>query len=192
MLGMMLSRWHALYSGMDMFIASLPMPAVPASAPFEAALLWWGCAAIKTIGGVLAIFTWRILAKATLHAILPPIFRFLSQSFVLPHRRFYIPATDYTDMPQEKGLDPIPSVIDLPGTLHASSTAFTSPYAGRLTGELKQRSGAGTPRRHNTAELEKSYEVPAVGPDDDEAPGKHYDADGQWRMSHLDLFSAWY
>ncbi|RPD55563.1 hypothetical protein L227DRAFT_579534 [Lentinus tigrinus ALCF2SS1-6] len=40
--------------------------------------------------------------------------RFLSHLLTLPHRRFYTPATDYPSVPPEKGLRPIPSVIDLP------------------------------------------------------------------------------
>ncbi|KAJ8688727.1 Long-chain base-1-phosphate phosphatase [Pleurotus ostreatus] len=94
-------------------------------------LVWWSVAFIKVVVGVLAIFTWRLLAKSLLHVILPPIFRFLSRlvfPLSLPHRRFYTPATDYTNVPSDfvgvnggrggaalgMGLGrAVPSVIDL-------------------------------------------------------------------------------
>lgn len=74
--------------------------------------------------GILIIFAWRIIAKSTLHLILPPTFRFFARAVSLPNRRFYTPATQYNVMPSEfsqaggglGGLRPIPSVIDLPST----------------------------------------------------------------------------
>ncbi|OCH86020.1 hypothetical protein OBBRIDRAFT_738818 [Obba rivulosa] len=101
---------------------------------------------IKMILGVLIIFAWRIFAKSLFHLILPPTFRFLAQLFTLPHRRFYTPATDYKTVPPEKGLRPIPSVIDLPGMVElemdevAASTARRLAHASRRR-ELKLRNG---------------------------------------------------
>jgi len=63
--------------------------------------------------------------------VLPPTFRFLSIIFTLPSRRFYTPATDYTTVPPEKGLHPIPSVIDLPSQLEMEVDKEASASTGR-------------------------------------------------------------
>ena len=95
--------------------------------------------------GVLTIFVWRIAAKSFCLSILPPIFLFLAQLFTLPHRRFYTPATDYTSVPPEKGLRPIPSVIDLPRMVEYEAAESTARAQGRggVYGAVKQRSGKG-------------------------------------------------
>ena len=62
--------------------------------------------------------------------VLPPTFRLLSHLFTLPHRRFYTPATDYTSVPPEKGLRPIPSVIDLPRMVEYEANAASTARAG--------------------------------------------------------------
>ncbi|EPT05759.1 hypothetical protein FOMPIDRAFT_1045062 [Fomitopsis schrenkii] len=82
---------------------------------------WWIIGGMKMILGILIIFVWRILAQSILHVVLPPIFRLLAHAFTLPHRRFYTPATDYTSVPPEKGLYPIPSVIDLPNVMDTAT-----------------------------------------------------------------------
>ena len=51
--------------------------------------------------GILVIVMWCILAKSVLHMILPPKFLLLAQAFMLPNRRFYTLATDYTNIPSE-------------------------------------------------------------------------------------------
>lgn len=88
--------------------------------------------------GVAVIFVWRIVAKTTMHLLLPPLFRGLARLFTLPHRRFYTPATDYKGpVPEvEGGLRSIPSVIDIPRMLEsddgdnaASSSAVLPRYA---------------------------------------------------------------
>ena len=58
------------------------------------------------------LFVWCLVVKAVFHAI-PSIFRFTAHLFTLPNRRFYAPAMDYEHVANEKGLHPIPSVIDL-------------------------------------------------------------------------------
>lgn len=122
------------------------------------------------------IFTWRILAKSVLHTILPPTFRLLAQAFTLPNRRFYTPATDYKSVPPEKGLHPIPSVIDLPSHMGVDATGMSlvgnNPY--RM---LKSRNGVGKGRN---AELEKYIDAGAEGGAEPESDAvKHYDADGE-------------
>ncbi|KAL4258395.1 Phosphatidic acid phosphatase type 2/haloperoxidase domain-containing protein [Pleurotus pulmonarius] len=120
-------------------------------------LVWWSVAFIKVVVGVLAIFTWRLLAKSLLHVILPPIFRFLSRlvfPLSLPHRRFYTPATDYTSVPSDfapvsggrggaaalgMGLGrAVPSVIDL----SAIGEEGEEEERGRNLGAVRSRSNA--------------------------------------------------
>jgi len=127
----------------------------------------------------MVIFLWRILAKSTLHMVLPPTFRLLAQGFTLPNRRFYTPATDYGSVPSELGLRPIPSVIDLPGELRRGEEGEAS---GVRTGErrVKMRGGGvggggvghGKGGGHGLGwELEKNG-----GREGKDV--KHYDADG--------------
>ncbi|KDR76501.1 hypothetical protein GALMADRAFT_120678 [Galerina marginata CBS 339.88] len=131
-------------------------------------LLWWTMATIKMAVGIIIIFTWRLLAKSTLHLILPPTFRLLARAFRLPHRRFYTPATEYKSVPSEFhsagegggfGLHPIPSVIDLPstggvnievggigsGVKGVSNFHPSDGYGGR---DLKMRAGNGNGNGH--------------------------------------------
>ena len=137
--------------------------------------------------GVLTIFVWRIAAKSFCLSILPPIFRFLSHLVTLPHRRFYTPATDYTSVPPEKGLRPIPSVIDLPRMVeyeaNAASTARAGAGGGYGTITMKQRSGRGAGVQGSSAPGEdeksgaaKEWSEPRGKRARDDV--KHYDADG--------------
>lgn len=114
MLGSILSRWHAAHYGFD---ESFYITAMPGSAreTWVDIGIWCATAMIKLVVGTLIIVTWRILAKQTLHSILPPTFRLLAQLFTLPHRRFYTPATDYSSV--DGGLRAVPSVFDLPSSL---------------------------------------------------------------------------
>ncbi|EKM76419.1 hypothetical protein AGABI1DRAFT_78483 [Agaricus bisporus var. burnettii JB137-S8] len=88
-------------------------------------LTWWSAATLKMTIGIMVIFTWRLLAKSALHLILPPLFRLCARAFRLPNRRFYTPATEYKSVPSEFAmtkqgvgvLHPIPSLIDLPGSV---------------------------------------------------------------------------
>ena len=130
--------------------------------------------------GVLVIFAWRILAKSTLHALLPPTFRLLSQSFTLPNRRFYTPATDYKSVPSGIGLRPIPSVIDLAGELGVEGDGWTwgeeveVSGIGRGGGEIKMR-GPGVAEKRG-----KSLEYVNGGRSKDGEVVTHYDADGEF------------
>ena len=135
--------------------------------------------------GVLSIFVWRLVAKAVFHAILPPIFRFAAHLFTLPNRRFYTPATDYEHVPNEKGLHPIPSVIDLHSPV-MTQTSASLPRVG--TRGLKLRNGNAcdgvkTPgqepsqKKGGVKVLEEN--AGTVVPPDREGGRKHYDADGE-------------
>lgn len=99
--------------------------------------------------GVAAIFAWRIVAKTTMHSVLPPLFRGLARLFTLPHRRFYTPATDYKGpVPEvEGGLRSIPSVIDIPQMLEldeGGDTASSSAVLPRYALAPRSRNSAGT------------------------------------------------
>lgn len=139
--------------------------------------------------------------------VLPPFFRFLAQLFTLPHRRFYTPATDYTSVPPEKGLHPIPSVIDLPSHLAVDATGMSTatimdmdsrfhPYRAlrNLEGTgLKARNASGNslsgaavaekPRGKGYVELEKNSAngnlAEEVSNDEDDVV-KRYDVDGKF------------
>lgn len=133
--------------------------------------------------GILAIFVWRILAKFIMHRILPPTFRFLGGLMTLPHRRYYTPATDYKHVPPEKGLHPIPSVLDLPGMLELEVDGVSTARTRSGRGDLKQRSTWGG--RSEKAVL-GAHEGLGVGLEElggkDVEVVKHYDADGEWRL----------
>ncbi|KAH7925027.1 hypothetical protein BV22DRAFT_1012009 [Leucogyrophana mollusca] len=140
-LGVFLARWHAVYAGVDERFLGTVMPGSQAQT-WEDTSTWWGLAISKMSVGILTIFAWRLLAKSTLHIVLPPLFRALSMCFTLPHRRFYTPATDYASVPMGGGggLRPIPSVIDLPGTIEVEVSGRGE--LGVREGELKRRGGA--------------------------------------------------
>ena len=137
--------------------------------------------------GILAIFAWRIFAKFLLHRILPPIFRFLSHLVTLPNRRFYTPATDYKNVAPEKGLHPIPSVIDLPGMVEMEVDGVP---VGMSTGHNRRKGGKDIKlrgiARSTSTRGEKSLERrEGLGLGIEEMGGKqndvvkHYDADGK-------------
>ena len=125
LLGVTLSRWHAARLGLD-----IPSGFFKSRTPgweystTEDIILWWSFASLKLVIGIAVIFIWRILAKQILHAVLPPTFRLISGIVgFLPTRRFYTPATEYEKVPIEKGLHPIPSMMDLPGALANAGAA---------------------------------------------------------------------
>lgn len=208
LLGVTISRWHAAWLGLD-----IPSGFFKSRTPgweystTEDVLLWWSFASLKIIIGVAVIFTWRILVKQTLHAVLPPTFRLVSGVVgFLPTRRFYTPATEYETMPIEKGLHPIPSMMDLPGALanagaglegaEASATG-TLPHAHLYHAEMGMKwrgSGGGGANGTSTHPMmgakpvgfryptdQKHVDLGDESEDIDEADVKHYDADGEPR-----------
>lgn len=151
---------------------------------------WWLFSVIKVVVGILLIFTWRILAKSSLHLALPRIYRFLASIFTLPNRRFYTPATDYEEVPIERGLHPIPSVIDLPSQLQLEmDDEDVSASTGRgitTLSELKKRRN-GTKNefgqdakqfRENANGRVRQASEAADGGKTSGAGVRHYDADG--------------
>ncbi|KAL6301478.1 hypothetical protein BKA93DRAFT_797667 [Sparassis latifolia] len=181
-MGEILVRWWMRHNGFDGDFFKIVMRG-SSWATWLDVTTWFAIAALKLVTGILTIFAWRIFAKALFHMILPPIFRLLSHLFTLPHRRFYTPATDYTTMPPEKGLRPIPSVIDLPHMMElqhdeggASGRRYGNAYghsksAVKLRNARVKISEKGIDSKDKTGlELEESGgKVDAVV--------KHYDAD---------------
>ncbi|KZO92042.1 acid phosphatase/Vanadium-dependent haloperoxidase [Calocera viscosa TUFC12733] len=117
-MGTTLGRWHGSQAGLDTdsgFFKSLTPGWQLASV--NDWLMFSAFALLKMVVGVASIFLWRLVTKTILLAALPPFYRFISQVITLPNRRFYIPATQYTSVPHESGLHPIPSLIDLPSKI---------------------------------------------------------------------------
>ncbi|KAI0654867.1 PAP2-domain-containing protein [Cubamyces menziesii] len=195
-MGEFLARWYMNHHGYDASFFVRPMPG-SSWATWTDIATWSFVAVIKMVIGVLMIVIWRMLAKSFFHFVLPPTFRFLSHLFTLPNRRFYTPATDYTSMPADKGLRPIPSVIDLPGMVEYEvdgvGAAATASTARRGYGVIKQRAGkngssapSGKPVGQELFLSEKSakgvdardaQEWWAEPRGKDEQAVKHYDAD---------------
>ncbi|TFK49275.1 hypothetical protein OE88DRAFT_1662718 [Heliocybe sulcata] len=174
--GALLAQWHGAQYGFGDSYYSVRQPG-SAYETWSDVGTWWLYAAIKMVVGILIIFMWRIVAKSVMHLILPPTYRLLAQAFTLPNRRFYTPATDYHSMPPEKGLRPIPSVIDLPAHMEMEmELKVGATGAGRrlhVPRDIKQRGAGAALRREKVAE-----EVGTVvgGPLEDESI-KHYDVD---------------
>ena len=146
-----------------------------------------------SLAGILIIFVWRILAKSILHFVLPPIFRLLAHAFTLPHRRFYTPATDYTSVPPEKGLYPIPSVIDLPSMMEMEMDAGASGHRfgmpGGIYGERSVKQRGAKARGRSTSDAYPAEKVGlGLGVDEygaKEDVVKHYDADGEYLLTSV-------
>ncbi|KAI0674656.1 PAP2-domain-containing protein [Trametes maxima] len=192
-MGEFVGRWFMQYHyGYDKSFFVQPMPG-SSWATWTDVGTWWSVAAIKMVIGVLTIVIWRMAAKSFCHFVLPPTFRFLSHLLTLPHRRFYTPATDYTSVPVDKGLRPIPSVIDLPGIVEYevdgvgvyAAAASTSRGNGlRTYGAVKQRPGKTvkpeqgiSEKNAATADGRNAQEWWSEPRGKDEREVKHYDAD---------------
>ncbi|KAF9237774.1 hypothetical protein BU15DRAFT_62970 [Melanogaster broomeanus] len=118
-LGVLSAQWHMPYAGLDERLLDTVMPGGLGEArEWEWKVQWCSLAGAKIGIGILIIFIWRLLAKAVLRVVLPPVFRVLALWFDLPRRRFYTLATDFGDV--QNGLHPISRRIDLPGLLEVS------------------------------------------------------------------------
>ncbi|KAF7315633.1 Sphingosine-1-phosphate phosphatase [Mycena indigotica] len=182
-LGMLIGRWGAIryFPGFGQKTTTI-MPgsgwtfhdgiweAVPRT--WQDIGLWWAIAVAKMFIGILAIFVWRLAAKALMHRALPPTFRLLAKLISLPTRRWYKPATDYRFAPGVDALHPVPSVIDLTSTAGVEIGGIGSGYSP-LNGNGKN----GLRRRMETADAAKvggGTSSKESGPED---PIKRYDAD---------------
>ncbi|MCJ1311817.1 hypothetical protein MMC25_005490 [Agyrium rufum] len=80
---------------------------VPATVPFDFTTLGWVTTLLRILLGVLCIFIWRGSMKRTLLATLPSLFRVIEQLGLSLPRRFFIPATQYKNIPQHHKTDDV-------------------------------------------------------------------------------------
>jgi len=185
-LGDLLGSWILSQYGVTPEFFKTPQPGSAYSTVTDITT-WWLFSVIKVVVGILLIFTWRIFAKSSLHFALPRIYRFLAHIFTLPSRRFYTPATDYEDVPIERGLHPIPSVIDLPSQLQlemddenvTASTGRSGRGSATLADLKKRRNGSRNEYRFGEKSNGRIHQASDIGEGkNSEAEVKHYDADG--------------
>jgi hypothetical protein len=122
MIGIEIGGWHYATGN---WAWNVP---VPATVPFDLEYMGWVVVIVRVVVGVLVIFAWREVMKPTLLRILPHIFRFIEKyGFILP-RKFFMPASEYKQIPSHLKVDNVmPSVSDLPGLL----TSIRHPGRGR-------------------------------------------------------------
>lgn len=84
-------------------------------ATFDLAALGWPAAAARTVLGVLVIFAWREAMKPALLKSLPRLFRVIETHGLSLPRRFFVPASEYKDVPLRLRDDNVlPNVSDFP------------------------------------------------------------------------------
>lgn len=83
-------------------------------ATFALSALGWPVTTARVVFGVLCIFAWRGIAKPTLLRVLPHLFRVIeTNGWSLP-RRFFVPASEYKDVPLHVRDDNVlPNVSDV-------------------------------------------------------------------------------
>lgn len=95
------SKWVEIYNGPD--------------ATFSLAAMGWPRSIARVVVGVLMIFAWREVMKPILLKVLPHLFRAIENRGLSLPRRFFVPASEYKDVPLHVRDDNvIPSVSDLP------------------------------------------------------------------------------
>ncbi|RDW85672.1 sphingosine-1-phosphate phosphohydrolase-like protein [Coleophoma crateriformis] len=110
MIGIELGGWH--YAAGN-WAWDVP---VPATVPFDLEYMGWITVALRVVVGVAVIVLWREVMKPTLLKLLPHLFRAIDRyGFILP-RKFFMPASEYKNIPARLKVDNVmPSVSDLPG-----------------------------------------------------------------------------
>ncbi|KAI1389056.1 PAP2 superfamily-domain-containing protein [Hypoxylon trugodes] len=99
-----------------------------ADIPFSLEALGWGAVAARILFGVLVIFAWREVAKPSLLRGLPHLFRLIEDQGLSLPRRFFMPASEYKNIPLCLRVDNVmPNVSDLPNLI----TAVRHPGRGR-------------------------------------------------------------
>jgi dihydrosphingosine 1-phosphate phosphatase len=112
MIGVELGGWHYAMSG-----RAWDHP-VPATVPFDLALMGWVTVILRVLVGVLLIFAWRGLMKPTLLKCLPHLFRIIEKFGLILPRKFFKPASQYQQIPSHLRVDNVmPSVSDLPSLI---------------------------------------------------------------------------
>jgi len=187
--GMFLSIWHSRQMGFDkesnFFVHVMLGSSLSSVSDFA---LYISVAVVKTVLGVLFVFAFRLVVKPTLQKSLPPIFRFLATLFTLPNRRWYTPATQYSEVPSDYVLKggmgaSLPSVIDLPGSMgDGYETANES--TGRTLRFYKQSTEGLTKRRVEGAEEKAIIDIDNGSEASSNASSEHGDAEVE--VSHYD------
>lgn len=96
--------------------------------PFDLQALGWVAVILRVLFGVFVVFVWREVAKPTMLKTLPHIFRLIETWGLSLPRRFFMPASEYKNIPLRLKVDNVmPSVSDLPGLI----TAVRHPRRGR-------------------------------------------------------------
>jgi hypothetical protein len=171
----------------ELFTSVMPGAAFDSPA---AIVTWTLVALLKVATGILVILAWRMLAKPTLQTLLPPLFRWLAHASPvrLPHRRHYIPATEYSHGPPHT-LRAVPSMIDLAmtGAIDEDDGGIASgregPNAGAVAGAVKRRVLAS----EYAQEKAVVFEASDGGALEDYDKVKHYDADGMFDVFSMDI-----
>ncbi|KAJ8130716.1 hypothetical protein O1611_g2915 [Lasiodiplodia mahajangana] len=115
MIGLEVGTWHFTQS---------PFAAIP----FDLHALGWAAVILRVLFGVFVVFVWREVAKPTLLKTLPHIFRLIETWGLSLPRRFFMPASEYKNIPLRLKVDNVlPSVSDLPNLI----TAVRHPRRGR-------------------------------------------------------------
>lgn len=121
-IGVEVGAWHFAQSG---WAWDLP---VPGTVPFDFKHMGWIRTILRIIVGVLTIFAWREIMKPTLLKLLPHLFRIIDKAGLILPRKFFMPASEYRDIPSRVKVDNVmPSISDLPQLL----TSIRYPGRGR-------------------------------------------------------------
>ncbi|QSZ36166.1 hypothetical protein DSL72_007291 [Monilinia vaccinii-corymbosi] len=112
MIGVELGGWHYASGG---WAWNVP---VPATVPFDLNHMGWTIVILRVVIGVLVIFAWREAMKPTLLKFLPHIFRAIENTGLILPRKFFMPASEYNNIPSRLKVDNVmPSVSDLPSLI---------------------------------------------------------------------------
>ncbi|KUJ23182.1 sphingosine-1-phosphate phosphohydrolase-like protein [Mollisia scopiformis] len=122
MIGIEIGGWH--YASGN-WAWDIP---VPATVPFSLQHMGWVVVIARVLIGVLVIFAWREVMKPAMLKFLPHLFRIIEQYGLSLPRKFFMPASEYKNIPSRLKVDNVmPSVSDLPGLL----TSIRHPGRGR-------------------------------------------------------------
>ncbi|KAI0203151.1 PAP2 superfamily-domain-containing protein [Astrocystis sublimbata] len=115
MIGLEVGTWHFAQSAF-------------AAIPFDLQALGWLVVVLRVLFGVFIVFIWRELAKPTLLKTLPHLFRLIETWGLDLPRRFFMPASEYKNIPLHLKVDNVlPNIRDLPNLI----TAVRHPKRGR-------------------------------------------------------------
>jgi hypothetical protein len=157
-IGLEMGTWH---------FGRGPVSAAYADPAFALSALGWPTVLARIAFGVLVIFAWREVMKPTLLKGLPHLFRVIETHGLSLPRRFFMPASEYEDVPLSiKDDNVLPSVSDLPilvrsigGPGRGRSISIGPQSAADAYETLAYRER----RRRESAESERSVRLRAQG-----------------------------